>query len=49
MSVFPVSALNTMSLDRVSSGRSLPDDFHIILDILAGLERCRNTIDRPVF
>lgn len=38
-----------MSFERVSSGLSLPDDFNIIRDILAGLERCRNTIDRPVF
>ncbi len=46
---FPVLAPNTMSLDRVSADCDLPDDFNIIIEILAGVERYRNVADKSAF
>lgn len=46
-----------MRLDKVSSGRKLPDDFKVIIEIPAygdsvdeaGAEPYRNTTDKPAF
>src|SRR3569832_294030 len=46
MAGFPVFSLNTMSLDRVSSGRNLPDDFNVIIEIPAHGEPIKYEIDK---
>ena len=46
MAGFPVFSLNTMSLDRVSSGRNLPDDFNVIIEIPAHGEPIKYEVDK---
>ena len=43
---FPVFTLNAMSLDRVSSGRNLPDDFNVIIEIPAHGEPIKYEVDK---
>jgi inorganic pyrophosphatase len=43
---FPVFTLNAMSLDRVSSGRNLPDDFNVVIEIPAHGEPIKYEVDK---
>ncbi len=43
---FPSFCDNTMSLDRVSSGRNLPDDFNVIIEIPAHGEPIKYEVDK---
>jgi inorganic pyrophosphatase len=46
MAGFPFLPPNTMSLDRVSSGRNLPDDFNVIIEIPAHGEPIKYEVDK---
>jgi len=46
MAGFPFKHPNAMSLDRVSSGRNLPDDFNVIVEIPAHGEPIKYEVDK---
>jgi inorganic pyrophosphatase len=43
---FPVLVLKAMSLNRVSSGRNLPDDFNVVIEIPAHGEPIKYEVDK---
>ena len=43
---FPIFALYAMSLNRVSSGRNLPDDFNVVIEIPAHGEPIKYEVDK---